>query len=327
MSIQKLIQESLNRNPLEMKEALAGELRSRVALALESKISEDLDESEVQLGEAKINDRVRIHKPGKDYHGYVGTIGEIRKRTYGSMKPSYTVDYYKPGDDHRYSVSLDRSEFKKHVKESFDLSDYTVEELEDFMVSEGIFDKISIAAARSIPGALKMAQHIQTGDVESLHKEITKIADRNGTPGSEEHTKIVKGLYSTIASGKMKNAHPRVIEKAKKMTETFDFTLEELEDFMVSEDFDQLDELSRKTLASYVKKASDSAASKGIEYGAKKAQSDEMDRMMNRHMSFSDKDKVRSIMKTTTKDVEAPRVKAARRLRGIDRAANRLSKD
>jgi hypothetical protein len=64
-------------------------------------------------------------------------------------------------------------------------------------------------------------------------------------------------------------------------------TLEELEDFMMSEDFDQLDEISKKTLASYVKKASDSAASKGI---------------------------------------EAPREKAARRLQGIDRAVNRLMK-
>ena len=105
-----------------------------------------------------------------------------------------------------------------------------------------------------------------------------------------------------------------------------DYTVEELEDFMKSEDFNQLDELSKKTLGSYIKKASDSAASKGMEYGAKKAQSDEMDRMMNRHMSYSDKDKVRSIMKTTSSDVNAPREKAARRLQGIDRAADRLTK-
>lgn len=97
----------------------------------------------------------------------------------------------------------------------------------------------------------------------------------------------------------------------------------------MNEDLDEaeeLDELSKKTLGSYIKKASDSAASKGMEYGAKKAQSDEMDRMMNRHMSYSDKDKVRSIMKTTSADVNAPREKAARRLQGIDRAADRLTK-
>lgn len=101
------------------------------------------------------------------------------------------------------------------------------------------------------------------------------------------------------------------------------------EDLDVSEDLDEaeeLDELSKNTLGSYVKKASDNAAIHGMKYGEKKAQSDEMDRMMNRHMSYSDKDKVRSIMKTTSSDVDAPREKAAKRLQGIDRAVNRLTK-
>lgn len=88
-----------------------------------------------------------------------------------------------------------------------------------------------------------------------------------------------------------------------------------------------LDELSKKTLASYVDKASQSAADKAFEYGKKKAEADEMDRVMNRHMNFSDKDKVRQIMKTTVKDVEEPHRKAGRRLQGITRAATRLAKE
>jgi hypothetical protein len=39
-----------------------------------------------------------------------------------------------------------------------------------------------------------------------------------------------------------------------------DFSMEEIEDFMMSEDFDQLDELSKNTLGSYAKKATDDAA-------------------------------------------------------------------
>ena len=39
-----------------------------------------------------------------------------------------------------------------------------------------------------------------------------------------------------------------------------DFSLEELEEFMVSEEFEQLDELSKTTLGSYVNKASREAA-------------------------------------------------------------------
>ena len=102
---------------------------------------------------------------------------------------------------------------------------------------------------------------------------------------------------------------------------------EDEEDDMKKEEVEQIDELKKSTLASYVSKAADNAASKAVEYGAKKAQSDEMDRMMNRHMSYSDKDKVRGIMGTTSKDVNAPHEKAAKRLAGISMAAKKLARD
>lgn len=92
------------------------------------------------------------------------------------------------------------------------------------------------------------------------------------------------------------------------------------------EEVEELGELKKSTLASYVSKAADNAASHAIKYGEKKAQSDEMDRMMNRHMSYDDKDKMRSIMKTTNKDVNEPRKKAAKRLAGVDLAVKKLSK-
>jgi hypothetical protein len=51
MSIKQIIQESINKNPLGLKEALEGELRGRIALALEAKVAEsehedDEDESD-----------------------------------------------------------------------------------------------------------------------------------------------------------------------------------------------------------------------------------------------------------------------------------------
>ena len=46
MSVQKIIQESINMNPLEMKEAIAEELRARVALALEAKMKDDDEDEE-----------------------------------------------------------------------------------------------------------------------------------------------------------------------------------------------------------------------------------------------------------------------------------------
>jgi hypothetical protein len=83
----------------------------------------------------------------------------------------------------------------------------------------------------------------------------------------------------------------------------------------------------KKALGSYVKKATSSAIQHGVKHGEKKAERDEMDRNMNRHMSFSDKDKIHGIMKTTHDDVHKPREKALRRYQGILRATDRITKE
>jgi hypothetical protein len=46
-----------------------------------------------------------------------------------------------------------------------------------------------------------------------------------------------------------------------------DYQLEEIEDFMMSEEFEQLDEISKKTLGSYIKYASDDRAAKSLSGG------------------------------------------------------------
>lgn len=48
MSVQKIIKESINMNPLEMKEAITEELRARVALALEAKMKDDEEEDDME---------------------------------------------------------------------------------------------------------------------------------------------------------------------------------------------------------------------------------------------------------------------------------------
>lgn len=61
-------------------------------------------------------------------------------------------------------------------------------------------------------------------------------------------------------------------EPKVRATESFDlsdYTIEELEDFMMSEDFDQLDEISKKTLGSYIKKAKTDVAGKAYQLGAR----------------------------------------------------------
>jgi hypothetical protein len=92
-------------------------------------------------------------------------------------------------------------------------------------------------------------------------------------------------------------------------------------------DEEVITELSKGTLGSYIKKASNDVASKAVEYGTKKAERDEVDRITNRHMKYADKDTIHQALKTTSDDVEGPRVKAAKRIGGISKAVNKLTNE
>jgi hypothetical protein len=46
MSVQRIIQESINKNPVNMKEILESELRDRIRIALEAKMSDEEDEDD-----------------------------------------------------------------------------------------------------------------------------------------------------------------------------------------------------------------------------------------------------------------------------------------
>lgn len=182
----------------------------------------------------------------------------------------------------------------------------------------------------------KMAAAVQARFSPAVYEEeinLDESKDDDEDDSSDEDDDLEESFASAVK--KAEASRQRALKKAASMvkrgfsheaaTKNHDVKVDELKKHM-NEEVEQIDELSKKTLSSYIKKASDNAATHGMKYGEKKAQSDEMDRMMNRHMSYSDKDKVRQIMKTTSDDVEAPRYKAAKRLKGIDRAVDKLSK-
>jgi hypothetical protein len=136
-------------------------------------LKEDLDEA------VKIGTKVRIHAPGKDYHGKVGHVGEIRKRTYGTMAPSYTVDYREPGENHNRSVTVPREKIKLH-KEEVDLDEAVIKQ----------------------------------GSKEHL-KELQGMLDK-AKPGSADHSQIRQAISSMFGDkhipAKHKNVKPDVYE-------------------------------------------------------------------------------------------------------------------
>lgn len=174
---------------------------------------------------------------------------------------------------------------------------------------------------------------------QSLLDEVKKIMKKEKGEKSErgesdadekrEHcSEALKGDQHKIdanKNGKIDSHDFKLLRKKKGVAETYT-TLKTGED-LSEEEVEQIDELSKGTLASYVKKASTSAANAGMEHGIKKAERDEVDRMTNRHMSFDDKDKIHKAMKTTHRDVEKPREKAGKRIWGINKAVDKITKE
>lgn len=211
----------------------------------------------------------------------------------------------------------------EEVEEDFVLEDFSVEELEEFMQTEE-FEQLDELSKKTLGNYVNKANR-EVKDTKDSIRDTLDSARRFGAdkdPDVRHEIDTNRAVVSRRERG-IKKASQRL---AKEDFSLDDFTVEELEDFMQTEDFEQLDELSRKTLSSYVGKASRDAADKASQYGAKKSERDEVDRSLNRHMHSSDKDKIRSIMKVTTKDVEDPLQKTRKRLHGITQASKRLAK-
>lgn len=86
------------------------------------KAAHKLATEEIELEEAiKLNSKVKIHAPGKDYHGEVGHVGEIRHGAYKGAPKTYMVDY----GDHK-SVQLGKERIKLHKEELDEGQDYSV---------------------------------------------------------------------------------------------------------------------------------------------------------------------------------------------------------
>jgi hypothetical protein len=139
MSIKQIIQESVNRNPLGLKEALEEELRGRVALALEAKMSEE-DEDE-------------------------------------------------------------------DLDESFDLSDLTLEELEDFMMSEDFdqLDEISQEKLRNYHAAAGSDRQKAKATVQKT-MDMKKPSPSTVNKASDAYKRFQKrGKAMTMAANKMKD--------------------------------------------------------------------------------------------------------------------------
>lgn len=95
------------------------------------------------------------------------------------------------------------------------------------------------------------------------------------------------------------------------------------------EESEELDELSKNTLGSYVKKAASSLSKASHDLGDKRAQSAEVDRFTNRHMpdKYNAQDKMKDNLGVSHKAQEKDVSTIVKRTKGIGSATNKLTKE
>lgn len=116
MSIQKIIQESINGNPLEMKESLAEELRDRIRLALESKMDEDMSEEVEELDELKKSTLASYVRKASDSMGNAAhSLGKKSERSdeVDRMTNRHMPDKYNVRDNMKKALDADEKSQRK----------------------------------------------------------------------------------------------------------------------------------------------------------------------------------------------------------------------
>ena len=229
------------------------------------------------------------------------------KKTTKAKRDAHFKKHGKKDDDDA-SAYKDAPGDKKARKGDMPKSKYT--KFVDNMMKEGT----DFAAHRAKPKLTSSDQKKMAKVADMLRKEREKKAAQKEEFGYSKEKRKPEPNPKIAALNKQLSARLKKEREQKAAMKK-----EEREEH-------QIDELSKKTMGSYVKKASQSAADHGMQAGRKQAERDEVDRSTNRHGNV-DRDAVHKAFKTTQSDIKKPEQKAAKRLKGIHRAIGKLTKE
>ena len=147
----------------------------------------------------------------------------------------------------------------KKFHESVELDNYSMEELLDFVVSED-FDRLDELSKKTLGSYIRKASSDRAHSTRSAGVEMS-----GGGPKRRENI----DKHEFHAEKRAVGISKAVDKLTKESIELDDYSIEELLDFVVSEDFDRLDELSKKTLGSYIKKASGNGKNSNMNLAAR----------------------------------------------------------
>ena len=200
MSVQKIIQESINMNPLEMKEAIAEELRARVALALEAKMKDHEEDDEDEMDEEYDEELEEVF--ASDYAGMhanfkksVNSAEAARAKGNEKMK-DYHLDNARSrlmGMKSTDTAKLNQSDHYDRYKKMRGMS-------EEFELDES-WSKGASSANRS--DAIAAAKH--QAEADRLRKAANKLGKDNPQHNElmgDHHKAMAKFVKHSFHSGK-----------------------------------------------------------------------------------------------------------------------------
>jgi hypothetical protein len=146
----------------------------------------------------------------------------------------------------QYFTKVTKLDSNGNPKKPEKLRKEEAEELDE--LSKGTLANYSQKAAHDVGNKMYRAgsSHV-TANVKKS-EGMRGLGDYYDKDSAKQHSKALTRLQGIKTAAK---------KLAKEEFTLEDYSLEEIQDFMQTEDFEQLDELSKKTLGSYVKKATD----------------------------------------------------------------------
>jgi len=282
-----------------------------------SKISDRLDDMRVDVAQGMFGSVEESYDSSDAYETWDPKHPKFKEKLIKHQKNGGTTKSFIEKEKAKAWKKLTREEVEL---EELTLEDYSVEELEDFMMSEE-FEQLDEVSKKTLGSYVTKAndqlmKHTAAvnfksgrGDSDVLsytHEPRTARKTANRTKGVataigkltkeeveelDELSKATLGSYvkkasvdaavhtdkfgrggagvtysntAGVADKRLKGISKAVGKLTKESFDIEDYSVEELEDFMMSEEFEQLDELSKKTLGSYVKKAADDQAQHAI---------------------------------------------------------------
>jgi hypothetical protein len=249
-------------------------------------------------------------------------------------KITLATDYLQTANDYLMSELEEETEINELSKGLM----YRYFSKADKSGSEKRYAGMKLAAQKTIP--LKSSVKIQgTGELDPAKED--KRMRKEETEALDEISKKILGSYvkkasiratshSNVAANAQRDSNPDSAGYHRRKEMKLLRGISKATDKLTKEEVESLDELSKKTLGSYIEKAANSGAIHHADVVKKKETADEVDRFTNRNDmndKYAERERIKKSLGASNADIDNSHRKVSNRFTGLGRAVKRLTKE